>query len=85
MPFAELPDEAWAKLLGQDLSGGGVLPPQVAAWLRTVRDAVVTTEAHAPVMFYGTDWLAFGHFVVGLAFFGAVETLFATGGCTSSE
>src|SRR5258707_11218602 len=24
-------------------------------------------------MFYGTDWLAFGHFVIGLAFFGALR------------
>ena len=61
------------KILGQDLSGGGIVPNHVAAWLRTVRDAVATTETDAPILFYGTDWLAFGHFVIGLAFVGALR------------
>ena len=51
----------------------GALPAGVAAWLRTVRDAVATTARDAPLMFYGTDWLAFGHFVIGLAFVGALR------------
>jgi len=32
---------------------------------------VEATASQAPLMFYGTDWLAFGHFVIGLAFLGA--------------
>jgi hypothetical protein len=62
-----------ATLVGEDFSAGGRMPPQVAAWLRIVRHAVETTASEAPLMFYGTDWLAFGHFVIGLAFFGAVR------------
>ena len=60
-------------LLGEDLAGGGYVPSGVAAWLRTVRDGVETTARQAPLMFYGTDWLAFGHFVIGFAFFGALR------------
>jgi hypothetical protein len=62
-----------AMLLGKDFAAGGAMPSQVAAWLRTVRDAVETTARDAPLMFYGTDWLAFGHLVVGLAFVGALR------------
>lgn len=62
-----------ARILGEDFSAGGSMPPQVAAWLRVVRHAVENTASQAPLMFYGTDWLAFGHFVIGLAFFGAVR------------
>src|SRR4026207_1417876 len=62
-----------ARLLGEDLTAGGAIPPQVAAWRRTVRDAVESTASQAPLMFYGTDWLAFGHFVIGIAFIGALR------------
>jgi hypothetical protein len=61
------------RLLGDDFTAGGHMPSAVAAWLRTVRDAVETTSEQAPLMFYGTDWLAFGHFVIALAFVGALR------------
>jgi hypothetical protein len=61
------------RLLGPDLRGGGAVPDQVAHWLRTVRDGVEATASSAPFMFYGTDWLAFGHFVIALAFVGALR------------
>ncbi len=62
-----------AAFLGDDFSVRGRLPTQVAAWVRIVRDAVETTANRTPLMFYGTDWLASGHFVIGLAFIGAVR------------
>jgi hypothetical protein len=61
------------RILGADFRGGGALPEDVARWLRTVRDGVEATAATAPFMFYGTDWLAFGHFVIALAFVGALR------------
>ena len=61
------------RLLGPDLRGGGGVPEDVARWLRTVRDGVEATASTAPFMFYGTDWLAFGHFVIALAFLGALR------------
>ena len=60
-------------VLGPDMSAGGRLPAFVADWFRTVRDAVEQTDARAPLMFYGTDWLAFGHFAIGLACLGALR------------
>lgn len=40
-------------------------------WLGRIREALVQTQAHYPFLFYGTDWLAFGHFIIGLFFIGA--------------
>jgi hypothetical protein len=42
----------------------------VATWLQTVSSGV---RAQAPFLAYGTDWLAFGHFAIGIAFLGALE------------
>jgi len=65
--------EAGAVILGPDLSVGGRLPEFVASWLRTLREGIRTTGEKAPFMFYGTDWLAFGHFMIALAFVGALR------------
>ncbi|MEO7717277.1 MAG: hypothetical protein ABIY70_13840 [Capsulimonas sp.] len=40
------------------------------AWLLTVRAALHTVDARMPFLFYGTDWLAFGHFAIAIAFLG---------------
>ena len=42
-------------------------------WLVQVRDALAQTQALNPILFYGTDWLAFGHFVIAIAFIGALR------------
>lgn len=42
----------------------------VGAWLLRVRDALIETNAKHPFIAYGTDWLAFGHFVIAIAFIG---------------
>jgi hypothetical protein len=42
-------------------------------WLLRVRDALAQTESQRPFLFYGTDWLAFGHFVIAIAFVGALR------------
>jgi hypothetical protein len=44
-----------------------------AAWLLKVRDALVATNAKYPFIAYGTDWLAFAHFVIGIAFIGPLR------------
>lgn len=43
----------------------------LAAWLLRVQTALVQTQTQYPFLFYGTDWLAFGHFVIAIAFVGA--------------
>lgn len=59
--------------LGEGLDGAGRLPAFAGDWLRTLRDGIRATSGRAPFMFYGTDWLAFGHFMIALAFVGALR------------
>ena len=42
-------------------------------WVLTVREALHEAGAKYPFMAYGTDWLAFGHFVIAIAFVGALR------------
>jgi hypothetical protein len=42
-------------------------------WLLRVREALSQTQTHYPFLFYGTDWLAFGHFVIAIAFIGVLR------------
>ena len=51
---------------------GAKPPPSWALWLTRVEAALQETGARHPVLFYATDWLAFGHFMIALAFLGAV-------------
>ena len=44
-----------------------------AQWLVRVNDALSQTRAQYPFLFYGTDWLAFGHFMIALVFVGALR------------
>lgn len=45
--------------------------PALADWLGRVQSALSETQARFPFLFYGTDWLAFGHFAIAIAFIGA--------------
>lgn len=40
------------------------------AWLRRVHEGIVQTNRAYPFMAYGTDWLAFAHLVIAIAFIG---------------
>jgi hypothetical protein len=46
---------------------------EMARWLGKVQAALGETKQNFPFLFYGTDWLAFGHFVIALAFVGALR------------
>jgi hypothetical protein len=39
-------------------------------WLAKVRDGLAATNSQYPFMAYGTDWLAFAHFVIAIALIG---------------
>lgn len=43
----------------------GLLP-----WIGRVHDAIASTNEHYPFLAYGTDWLAFAHLVIAVAFLG---------------
>lgn len=57
--------------LGEDFAGRGMVPGFVAEWLREANRGVQATTRQAPFVYYGTDWLAFGHIAIALAFVGA--------------
>ena len=44
--------------------------PYLYAWLQRVRTALVVTNRAFPFLAYGTDWLAFAHLVLAVAFIG---------------
>lgn len=64
---------ALGKLLGIDPS----LPPTYYAglryWIALVGQGLRATAAAYPFMAYGTDWLAFGHFAIAIAFLGPLR------------
>lgn len=62
-----------AKLLGgpdliHETSGTGF-----KHWILRVGEGVRNTDILYPFMAYGTDWLAFGHFVIAIAFVGPLR------------
>jgi len=52
---------------------GSIEAPAWANWLVKVRDALRETNQEHPFLFYGADWLAFAHFVIAIAFIGALR------------
>ena len=48
-------------------------PDNWMVWLLKVQEALQETDTKFPFLFYGTDWLAFGHFMIALAFVGALR------------
>ena len=44
--------------------------PTLNAWLTRVLGALTDTDARYPFLAYGTDWLAFAHLVIAVAFVG---------------
>jgi len=47
--------------------------PALHAWLRRVLDALTATDRDYPFLAYGTDWLAFGHLAIAVAFLGPLR------------
>jgi hypothetical protein len=47
--------------------------PSLVAWIDRVHVAVDATNAKYPFIFYGTDWLAFAHLMIAVAFIGPLR------------
>ncbi len=47
--------------------------PSLAGWISTVNAGVQDGYGRYPFLAYGTDWLAFGHVAIALAFIGALR------------
>jgi hypothetical protein len=64
----------WELDLLANLSGANANSTSVIGeWVRNVHTALNQTATQFPFLFYGTDWLAFGHFVIAIAFIGALR------------
>lgn len=50
-----------------------LFPHVVGEWIQTVAFAIIDTNAKYPFMSYGTDWLAFAHIVIAIAFVGPLR------------
>lgn len=60
----------WFGLTGQTSATAN---SDLGRWLLTAHEALQDVGGKHPLLFYGTDWLAFGHFVIALAFVGALR------------
>jgi hypothetical protein len=47
--------------------------PALSEWIATVHQGITTVAAQYGFLFYGTDWLAFAHIVIGVAFVGPLR------------
>jgi hypothetical protein len=45
----------------------------LARWIHKVHAALADTDSRYPFLAYGTDWLAFGHFAIAIAFIGPLR------------
>ena len=51
----------------------GTIYPAVSEWIERINDGVQNGYGKYPFLAYGTDWLAFGHVVIALAFIGPLR------------
>ncbi|MET8027981.1 hypothetical protein [Streptomyces avermitilis] len=59
----------WTEDLLRSLSVSDHLPG-LMDWIERVRRGLDATDAKYPFVLYGTDWLAFAHLVIAVAFYG---------------
>jgi len=62
-----------ARWLGVNGQTSATASTELARWLLAVRETLQDVSTRHPLLFYGTDWLAFGHFVIAIAFVGALR------------
>ncbi|WP_369392172.1 hypothetical protein AB5J72_34780 [Streptomyces sp. CG1] len=59
----------WTESALRALSVPGHLPG-LMHWIERVRGGLDTADSDYPFLLYGTDWLAFAHLVIAVAFYG---------------
>jgi hypothetical protein len=62
-----------ARVVGVPADGPAAEAPGLAHWIAAVRTGLHETHAKYPFMAYGTDWLAFAHFVLAILFLGVLR------------
>jgi len=61
-----------AKVLGMADKSSAEVASGPGHWILLVREGLHDTNGKYSFMAYGTDWLAFGHFVIAVAFIGVL-------------
>jgi hypothetical protein len=61
------------RLAGVSQSAPAGPEPALHTWLRRVHEGIAATNRAYPFMAYGTDWLAFAHLVIAIAFLGPLR------------
>lgn len=51
----------------------GVTFPSLADWIERINEGLQNGYGQYPFLAYGTDWLAFGHLAIAIAFLGALR------------
>lgn len=71
------PLEWESRILSQWLHGSGAWAgdafPPMRAWIDQVRNGFAVSYHRYPWLAYGTDWLAFGHITIAVAFAGPIR------------
>jgi len=47
--------------------------PALVQWIEKINQGVQNGYSHYPFLAYGTDWLAFGHIAIAIAFIGPLR------------
>jgi hypothetical protein len=71
------PLEWESRILSQWLHGSGAWAgdafPQIRSWIDQARQGFAVSYRRYPWLAYGTDWLAFGHITIAVAFAGPIR------------
>ena len=70
--FPLVAETSWALSVARELPFADRLPGLIA-WLARVHDGLAETGRRYPFIAYGTDWLAFAHLVIAVAFWGPIK------------
>lgn len=62
-----------ARIMGASENSTPATTTGLTHWIVTVRDGLIDTNNKYPFLAYGTDWLAFGHLMIAIAFLGAIK------------
>ena len=68
-----IPMELEMRFASDFLHAAPPLLPDLVVWIDKVREGLTATYTDYPFIAYGTDWLAFAHFVIAIAFIGPLR------------
>ena len=67
------PLEAETRLLARGAHATPLAPDGLVRWIDRVHEGLAVTNGQYPFLAYGTDWLAFAHLCIAVAFWGPLR------------